>query len=94
MNRKQRRDKSSANIEAQLVKAWEDKIKQTSVHFTVSAYSVAVATVLHDKFGFGEVRLKRAMAHIEDTFDSINKGYAKIDDLKKVILDECKVNIK
>lgn len=94
MNREQRRKIAKKGVTPQDLKLLYNQTKETSIHFTISAYSAAVAIVLHDKFGFGEVRLKRALAEIEDTFDSIEKGYVRVDDIKKVILDECKVNIK
>jgi len=94
MNREQRRRAIKKGVTANDLKYLQEETKKTSISFTTDAYSVAVATVLHDKFGFGEIRLKRALAHIEDTFDSINKDYVKLNELKKVILDECKINIK
>lgn len=94
MNREQRRKIVKEGVTPEDLKFLYNQTKATSIHFTTSAYSAAVAIVLHDKFGFGEVRLKRVLAEIEDTFDSIEKGYVKIEDIKKVILDECKVNIK
>lgn len=94
MNRKDRRKLIKKGVTANDLKTLYNNTKETSIHFTTSAYSAAVALVLHDKFGFGEVRLKRALSHIEDTFESINEGNVKIDDIKRTILEECKIDLK
>lgn len=54
-------------------------------------YSVAVAMVLRDKYGFGEVRMKRIMKEITEQFEMITEGYVSLDDMKKVLLEEVKI---
>lgn len=94
MNRAQRRNLAKKGVTAEDLKRIYEQTKATSIKYTVSAYSTALAIVLHDKYGFGEKRLKTLLAQVEDTFDSIVQGYVSIDELKKTILEECKVNIK
>lgn len=50
--------------------------------------------VLHDKLGFGPVRLNRTMGQIQDMFDSIQRDYVKIADLEKTLLEECGIHFK
>lgn len=64
------------------------------IRFAVKCYSVAVAMVLHDKLGFGEVRLNRTMGQIQDMFDSIQRDYVKIGDLERALLEECGISFK
>ena len=94
MNREQRRKLVKQGVTADDLKRIYEQTKATSIKYAVSAYSTALAIVLHDKYGFGEKRLKAVLAQVEDTFDSIVQGYVSLDDLKKTILEECKVNIK
>ena len=58
MNREERRKQSRIGITAKELKQLDISIKQESIKFTVEMYSVAVAMVLRDKYGFGEVRMK------------------------------------
>lgn len=45
-------------------------------------------TVLHDKYGYGEARLKRFIAGITDLMDSYQKGYINIQDLEETLKAE------
>lgn len=90
MNRQQRRAASKRGItDRDLRQEHFDGIR-----FAVKCYSVAVAMVLHDKLGFGEVRLNRTMGQIQDMFDSIQRDYVKIGDLEKTLLEECGISFK
>lgn len=85
MNRQQRRAANKRGIT-------DRDLRQehfAGIHFAVKCYSVAVAMVLHDKLGFGSVRLNRAMSQIQETFDSIQHDYVKIGDLEKTLQEEC-----
>ncbi len=64
------------------------------IHFAVKCYSVAVAMVLHDKLGFGPMRLNRVMGQIQDMFDSVQKDYVKIGDLEETLREECGILFK
>lgn len=90
MNRKQRRAAAKRGItDRDLRQEHFDGIR-----FAVKCYSVAVAMVLHDKLGFGEVRLNRTMEQIQDMFDSIQRDYVKIGDLERALLEECGISFK
>lgn len=90
MNRKQRRAAAKRGItDRDLRQEHFDGIR-----FAVKCYSVAVAMVLHDKLGFGEVRLNRTMGQIQDMFDSIQRDYVKIGDLERALLEECGISFK
>ena len=91
MNREERRKQSRIGITAKELKQLDISIKQKSIKFTVEMYSVAVAMVLRDKYGFGEVRMKRIMKEITEQFEMITEGYVSLDDMKKVLLEEVKI---
>ena len=91
MNREERRKQSRIGITAKELKQLDNSIKQESIKFTVEMYSVAVAMVLRDKYGFGEVRMKRIMKEITEQFEMITEGYVSLDDMKKVLLEEVKI---
>lgn len=60
----------------------------------VRQYSACMATVLRDKFGFGLVRCKRFIEHLQDLMDSVQKGYVDIDDLNKALEEEIGLKIE
>ena len=89
MNRAARRQSAKRGITAK-------DLRQEGMFATrlaVDAYSVAVATVLRDKLGFGEKKLHMTLGQIEGLFDSINKDYVSIGDLKRTLRDEAGVEI-
>ena len=71
-----------------------EEVKRESVSQAIELYSLAVMTVLHDKLGFGQKRITRFNEQVHDVIDSINQGYITKEDLKRVLLEECKINVK
>lgn len=67
---------------------------QIIIREAVNLYSVVMAMVLRDKWGFGKKRLARFLGQVDDLFDSIEKGYVSLEDCKKVLLEECNINFK
>lgn len=63
-------------------------IRKGVLNKTVEDYSVAVATVLYDKLGMDEETAANTLEQIQYIFDSINRGYVDIYDLKKVLSEE------
>lgn len=50
-------------------------------------------TILHDKFGFGEKRLKKFMEHYTDILDSYSKGYVSMQDLNDTLHEETGIKV-
>ena len=94
MNRQQRRKLAKQGVDHKDLKVLYDATKQESIKQAVKLYSVAVAMVLHDKWGFGKVRLQRFLNQAQNLFDSIEKGYVSLDDCEKILLEECDVEFK
>ena len=44
--------------------------------------------VLHDKDGYGETRLNRFLDHVLDLYDSYEKGYLTLDDVREALRAE------
>lgn len=61
---------------------------------SINLYSVATIMILHDKWGFGKVRLTRFLDQLYDLLESIEQGYLTVEDCKKVLLEECKINFR
>lgn len=51
-------------------------------------------TVLHDKWGFGKVRIERFTDQVLDLYDSFEKDYVTLDDLKQCLLKEAGITIE
>jgi hypothetical protein len=58
----------------------------------VNATAVMMFNVLHDKFGFGQARLKRVWDELNNLSDCINSGTVSIKDLEKILRDELDVH--
>lgn len=57
-------------------------------------YAAVVLTVLRDKFGYGHVRLKRALDAMNSLCDELTKGRISHEDLIQVLLDEADINLR
>lgn len=57
-------------------------------------YAAVVLTVLRDKFGYGHVRLKRALDAMNSLCDELTKGRISHEDLIQVLLDEANIDLR
>lgn len=64
------------------------RARDTAVEESVRMVRVMFFTVLLDKQGYDEPRLKQVWHQLEDLADSIKRGYVNLDDLKSVLSDE------
>ena len=94
MNRAERRRLQKQGLTAKDIKAIEDSSALKGIVFAVSGMIASFVITLHDKWGWGHVRIKRLLEQVDDVFDSIDKNYVTIEDLRKVILDEIGIELK
>lgn len=71
-----------------------EQAKIDGISFATSAIMASLAINLHDKWGWGQVRVQRVMDQVQETFDSITLDYVSVEDLKKAVLEDLKINIK
>jgi|WetSurMetagenome_2_1015567.scaffolds.fasta_scaffold601612_2 hypothetical protein len=88
MNRSERRRLVKNGVTAKDLLNLQHTEGMYAVKQTVHDYSVAVASILHDKLGFGTTRLECTLTDISELFDGINKGYVSIEDLEKTLKEE------
>ena len=62
--------------------------------FDVEVMLTCFAQVLHDQYGWGRVRVLRAMHAVDDTFGRILNGELSVDDMQKRLQDEVGLRIK
>lgn len=55
---------------------------------------IVMCYILHNSFGFGEKRLKRIMEESEYLFECADEGRVSIDDMAKVLKDECNFDVE
>lgn len=72
----------------------EEASAKDAINYTTNAMIVSFAICLHDKWGWGHVRIKRLLEQVDDVFDSIDKDYVTIEDLRKAIFEETGILIK
>lgn len=69
------------------------KAKRDATSDAISFAWAIMFTCLHDKEGWGRVRLQRLWKEIEDLSDSITKGYVSVTDLKHTLKEEMGVEL-
>lgn len=69
------------------------KAKKDATSEAISFAWAIMFTCLHDKEGWGGVRLQRLWKEIEDLSDSISKGYVSVADLKHTLKEEMGVEL-
>ena len=98
MNRQQRRKMVKNGVTPEdlkkLYNTTKDATKKATIHASSEAFAVITAMVLHDKFGFGEKRLRRAIGYLVEGFDAITEDYATLEDMKKVLDEECNIQFR
>ena len=88
MNRAERRKLQKKDITAKDLKMIEEASAKDVINYATDAMIASFAICLHDKWGWGKVRLKRLLDQVNETFDCIDKNYVTIEDIKKTIFEE------
>jgi len=94
MNRAERRRAARKGITAKDLHTIKQEEGLRATRFAVDAYSVAVAMVLYDKLHFDKNKIIKTLKQIEDLFDSVNKDYLTIEDMKTVLSEELGIEFK
>ncbi len=68
--------------------ASEEHKNQMLIQSTHKANMILTLTVLHDKFGFGTVRLDRFQKAYAELLDSYNQDYVNVHDLNNTLFEE------
>lgn len=66
------------------IRTAQTKTREQTVHF----YSIAVLSVLADKFGFDKQKLQSASRIIRERFEAVAADYASLQDFETVLKDE------
>lgn len=82
MNRAERRKLEKKGITSKDIKRVQDNTKIAAVEQTTTAITSAVVLTLHDKWGWGNVRLTRLLDQITDTFEAMQQNYLSIEDMR------------
>lgn len=70
-----------------------EKAKREATGVAISYAWAILFSCLHDKEGWGRVRLMRLWEEVNDLSDSIAKGYVSVTDLKHTLKDEMGVEL-
>jgi hypothetical protein len=104
LNRQQRRQKKKEGVQpkkepvinikySDLVKIKKEAAKEAGEIALLLMLSIPV-TVLHDKWGFGKVRIDRFTDQVLDLYDSFEKDYVTLEDLQQCLLEEAGITIE
>ena len=85
--------KKKSTIFQQLVKAKQEGYTK-GVTSTIENYSAVVLLCLKDKFNFTTGQLQDVANYIDDTLDSIDKGYLSLDDIIQTLKEEDDLDIR
>jgi hypothetical protein len=94
MNRAERRRLERQKIKPQDIKAIEDAAGIRGVRYAVDSMFLVLATCLHDKWGWGHVRIKRLFDQMDNLFDSVDKDFVSIEDLKTILENEIGIELR
>ena len=91
MNRKLRRELAKkGNLETVVAGAITET--QHKIRFdTINDLMIMSLMVLHDKYGFGEKRLKKFHTEIASLGECLIAGTVNLDDIKDYLQENCKV---
>ncbi len=88
MNRADRRrlaKRGNAELFAEAVR----EIQERDVTYQATMNVLAlVCLTLRDKFGFGDVRLRRTLEGVDDLADGVKKGHVKVSEIVEVLKAE------
>lgn len=70
-----------------------NKAKNQAYNEAVNYVWAIFFTVMRDKFGWGNIRLKRLWDNINNVSDDIRQGYVKISDLMKTLKEEAGIDL-
>ena len=65
------------------LKTLEEKIRIKVGKQIINYFSTSLIFILHDKWGWGEVRIDRLIEQVNELYDAIEKGYIDFNDIKK-----------
>jgi hypothetical protein len=85
--------KKKSSTFQQLLKAKNDGYTK-GVTGTVENYSAVMLLCLKDKFNFTTGQLQEIAWCINDTFDSIEKGYLSLDDIIQTLKEENGLDVR
>lgn len=89
--------KKKSNTFQQLLKAKQEgytKGVTKGVTGTVENYSAVVLLCLKDKFNFTSEQLQDIAWYINDTFDSVEKGYLSLEDIIQTLKEEDGLDVR
>ena len=78
------------------LKQFEEKYVEAQmkgIRYATTAMFAVLAINLHDKWGWGQKRTKRLFEQINETFNAVQEGYVKIEELIEVVSDELGIEL-
>lgn len=94
MNRAERRRLAKKGISAREIVELQNQAMSRGIEVTTSALFASLALVLHDKWGWGHVRVIRLLGQIDEQIDAIRGGYLSIDDVQQTVFEELKIDLR
>ena len=82
---------SQANKKIAIQRAKEEALKKITDSINnglALQMELVMLLVLHDKFGFGASRAKKALTEFEELWDSVSKQYLTLDDVAETVKTE------
>lgn len=75
------------------IKKMKEDITAEVANFDVEVLLTCFAQVLHDKYGFGQKRILRALQAVDETFGQVLNEELNVEDMKRRLEDEVGVKI-
>lgn len=79
---------AQGRVSPEAIKQYEKNRENDIIKEVAHGMNVAMLMMLHDKFGFGTVRLKRAYDCLLESWDAVEKKYVSVKDMERTLKEE------
>lgn len=91
--RGQLRKEELAEIISRTAASIADDIAAEKLYSTNRLFRIAICLYMHDKEGYGKIRLKRMIDELENVLESWEEGLLTVDDMAHTLLEETGFNV-
>ncbi len=85
--------KKKKNPHINLRRSDVERMKREATHDAVNSAFAIFLMVMHDKWGFGAIRLNRLFKHICELSELVGDGYVSLPEIKRTLHEEMNIVI-
>lgn len=86
-------DKMIEDAVHEAMKGMKEEAVDVAIRSAFQMFMCIPATVLHDKFGFGQVRMDRFMRYVMIWYESLQSGETTMEEIRQMAEEACGVQV-